>query len=381
MVKSFSSGEPLAVLRAGHILPTLPVHILARHIFARHILAGLIVMVAGCGEDLHAVPGTQLDPAAITPPPEIVFAPEGARAPRNERRLFIPAFVDDPEYARGERVPSRRVVYRVSLRVPRNLGGGHSRIPPLHAELYIDVSQDRLRARFVGPGWPLPDGSEVRIRRNQPGVYVFDGAGGRPLGPGQLARWFEGGRLRREASLRVSSPPENEQIGPGALVCRFIAEWSHTSPDALERRCGAGGTPPSFRVGLWRATRTADVYVELPRTALRADHEDAPLPPAAETGRTFLAFAQFARLRTVRGARGEPEDDAPERGVVIMNTSEARMVVTIGGTPVGWIDAGAEYHFEDVEPGSYAIGAMRPLGLQTAQKRTRTVPGRVRLPR
>lgn len=348
---------------------------------AGYILAGLLLCLAGCGEDLHAVPGTELDPAAITPPPEVVFAPSEARESESAGRVFIPAFVDDPEYARGERVPSRRVVYRVTLRVPRNLGGGHSRIPALHAELYIDVSKDRLRARFVGPGWPLPDGSEVRIRRDQPGVYVFDGAGGRPLGPGQLAQWFEGGRLRREASLRVSTPPEEEQVGPGTLVCRFIAEWSHTSPDALERRCGVGGTPPSFRVGLWRATRTADVYVELPRTALRADHENPPVPPAAETARTFLAPGQYVRLRTVRGARGEPDEDAPAHGVVILNTGQARMVVTVGGTPVGWIDAGAEYHFEHVAPGSYAIGAMRPLGLQTAQKRTRVVPGRVRLPR
>lgn len=343
-------------------------------------MVSLCVALVGCGEDLQAAPGTELDPPAITPPPEVVFAPSGQHEPQ-QARAFVPAFVDDPDYAQGERVPARRVVYRVNLRVPRNLGNGHARIPALHAELYIDVSQDRLRARFVGPGWPLPDGAEVRIRRDQPGVYVFDGAGGRPLGPGQLALWFEGGRLRREASLRVSAPPEDEQVGPGALVCRFIAEWSHTSPDALLRRCGDGGTPPSFRVGLWRAFRTADVYVELPRPALRADHENPPSRPAAETARAFLSPAQFERLHPVRGSRAEPEEDAPERGVVIMNTGDARMVVTVGGTPIGWIDAGAEYHFEHIERGSYAIGAMRPLGLQTAQKRTRVVPGRVRLPR
>ena len=64
-----------------------------------------------------------------------------------------------------------------------------------------------------------------------------------------------------------------------------------------------------------------------------------------------------------------------------MNTGESRMVVTLAGTPIGWIDAGAEYHFEHLEAGSYAIGAMRPLGLQLAQKRVRTVPSRIRLPR
>ena len=311
---------------------------------------------------------------------EVVYAPQPRVGVQPAFRAN-PAFVEDPDYAQGERVSSRRVVYRVSLRVPLNLGYGHTTIRPPTAELYIDVSTDRLRARFIGTGWPVEDGAEVRIRRDQPGVYIFDGSGGRPLGPGQLAQWFEGGPLRREASLRVALPPADEQVGPGPLICRLIAEWSQTSPDTLERRCGDGGTPPSFRVGLWRANRTADVGLLLPRTALRADEENPPNPMDDEIGREFLTSALFSRLRSIRGARGVPADDAPERGLVIINTSSARMIVTIGGTPVGWVDAHREFHFEHVARGSFPVGAMRPLGLQTAQKRPRVVPGRYRLPR
>ncbi len=57
------------------------------------------------------------------------------------------------------------------------------------------------------------------------------------------------------------------------------------------------------------------------------------------------------------------------------------MIVTIGGTPVAWIESGASAHLVGIPRGSYPVGAMRPLGLQIAQKRPRVVPGSVRLPR
>ncbi|MEM6959509.1 MAG: hypothetical protein AAF645_27745 [Myxococcota bacterium] len=321
-----------------------------------------------------------LEPAQVETPVEAVYAPQPREASAPERWRVIPAFREDPDYAQGPEVEARRVVYRVTLRVPRNLGAGHASIPPLSAELVFDVSALRLRARFVGPGWPVADGSEVRIRRDEPGTYVFDGEGGRPLGPGQLAQWFEGGSLRRDASLRVSSPREGADVGPGDLLCRFIAEWSRTSPSALERRCGEGGTPPSFRVGLWRAVRTADVPMTLPRAALRADHFGPPAPMAFSEAQLFLTEAQLMRLRRLRGIRQEASEGAPTSGFVVENRSRARMIVTIGGTPTAWINVGETLAIP-VPNGAYPIGAMRPLGLQTAQKRARVAPDLVRLPR
>ncbi len=335
--------------------------------------------LGGCSEE--SLPTGELQPAVETPSPEVVYAPRAEVAEDQMPPTIQPAFVDDLEYVEEGTVEARRVVYRVSLRVPRNLGNGHAGVAMPAAELDIDVSWDRLRARFVGTGWPVPAGSEVRIRRDQPGAYVFDDQGGRPLGPGQLAQWFEGGRLRRSASLRISSPADEEQVGPGNLVCRFIAEWSHTPPDALVRRCGEGGTPPSFRVGLWRARRTADVGVLLPKRALRADHGAAPELPARESGRAFLSPTMFARLRRLRGHRAEEQEGAPVAGMEVENRSPARIVVTVGGTPIGFVDSGERLLFPHLRPGAYAVGAMRPFGLQVAQKRARSVPSRVRLPR
>ncbi|MEM1415550.1 MAG: hypothetical protein AAGH15_11645, partial [Myxococcota bacterium] len=229
----------------------------------------LLLVAAACD-------GEELRPPAVSPPPTMpgdpppVYDPQPPEAPPPARRI-VEAFRYDREYARDRPVAARRMVYRVTLGVPKSLGGGHDSIARPAAELAIDVSENRLRARFQGGAWPVPEGSEVRLRADAPGSYVFDDEGGRPFAPGQLANWFEGGPLRFSPRLYVRSP--EAQSGPGRLICRLLAEWVNGSPDVVGRRCGRGGSPPFFRVGLWRAERTADVAVSLPARMLRADHE------------------------------------------------------------------------------------------------------------
>lgn len=330
----------------------------------------------------RAEPLPELPPPA---PERVILEALPAPAPEHTWRLN-PAFVDDPDYASNAAEPARRIVYRMSLVVPKSLGSGSSLVAGPTAELYVDVARDRLRARFGGNGWPIHAGSEVRMRRDEPGVYLVDGDGGRPLGPGQMSQWFEGGRPRSSPSFRITPPPPSEQIGPGDLICRLIAEWTHTSPDSLARRCGEGGSPPSFRVGLWRAERTADVGVQLPRSQLRADHMDPPgaIPPSAT--RAFLTPAMMSRFEPGRERRGvEPDPstqgEAPAEGLLVENRGPTRTVVTVEGTPIGWVEAGATAHFVGLRPGMYEVGGMRPFGLQSARVRLVRVPGRVALPR
>ncbi|MCB9615139.1 MAG: hypothetical protein H6722_22090 [Sandaracinus sp.] len=328
------------------------------------------------------------EPLPELPPPE----PSQVVAdslPEQEPELtwhLTPAFADDPDYASTAAEPARRIVYRMSLIVPRSLGSGSPEVAGPTAELYIDVARDRLRARFGGNGWPVHAGSEVRLRRDEPGVYLLDGEGGRPLGPGQLAQWFEGGRPRSSPGLRIATPATNEQSGPGDLICRLIAEWTNNSPDSLARRCGEGGSPPSFRVGLWRGERTADVGVELPRSQLRADHVDPPRPVAPADSRAFLPPAMMARFPPRRERRNvEPDPstngEAPGEGLLVENRGPTRTLVTIDGTPIGWVDAGVTAHYVGLRPGMYEVGGVRPFGLQAARVRPVRVPGRVRLPR
>ena len=355
---------------------------------------------AGCGDNepssvSRAPPseeeGTGLPESFPPVPPEMVYAPDERPTAREtwDAPRTVAAFAFDRAWAGEEEVPARRIVYRVRLRVPRSLGEGHPAVRQPAAELHVDVSRDRLRARFVGVGWPVPEGSEIRIRADEPGAYVFDGRGGRPLGPGQMAQWFEGGRPKGAPSYRVEPPPTDEQSGPGELLCRFIAEWTAEGPSVVARRCGAGGASPSFRVGLWRAIRTADVRVTLPRRALRADHLDPPSPAveghAWQSFLTEASFEQLAPRRPLRpkrrGSSDEVTEDDPEHGLVVVNRGSTRIIVTVRGTPIGWVDAGVEAHFEVMRPGSYAIGALRPLGFLAAIRRPFTVPGRAVLPR
>jgi len=350
------------------------------------IVVALAVLV-GCGdcdrrEGLRPPiqpPEAELEPFEVAP--EDVYRPVTPSAPSASDRRFVEAFTEDTDYAGHQPESARRLVYRASLRVPVSLGVAPDWLPKPSGELYIDVSRDRLRARFVGNGWPVDPGSEVRLRRDEPGVYVFDGEGGRPLGPGQLAQWFEGGRLRFQPSLRVRPPPPSEQSGPGDLVCRLIAEWTNTPPDEQMRRCGAGGSPPDFRVGLWRAERTADVAVRLPRSALRADHVDPPRPIPNPASRAILAPETMARIERIRGPLQPPAEDAPAEGLQVLNRGRSRMLVTVQGTPIGWLDRGARAHFVGLAPGTYRVGAMRPFGLQSAGGQATVVPGRLVLPR
>ncbi len=278
---------------------------------------------------------------------------------------------------------ARRFVYRVRMIVPGGLGDPDDRIARPSPELFIDVSRDRLRARFAGSGWPVPAGSEVRLRRDRPGAYLFDPHGGRPLEPGALAEWFEGGEVtRRGPPLRVlaslgprGAPLSTDQDMPGELLCAFLAEWSGERWDNVGRRCERGA-PALFRVGFWRAEQTAGVPVELPRSALRADEVGAPgyIPP--QDSRALLEPAALGRIEPSGPVPPEAaREDPPAEGLRVRNESATRAIVTVQGVAIGWLDAGATAYFVGLRPGMYEVGAIRPLGAVVQRGRPVPVPG------
>lgn len=309
-------------------------------------------------------------PPGTPPPPPVVASPH-----------------PDPEWANDLPVDARRFVYRVRLSLPSTLGSTDDVALPA-AELYLDVAHDRLRARFVGPGWAVQEGSEVRLRRDYPGVYLFDGLGGRPLVPGELALWFEGGRVsRRGPALRVvpfpapRRPAAQQEGAPGELVCALLAELSSEPWEAHMRRCERGA-PAMFRIGYWRAEQTAGVPVELPRRGLRADEQDPPTPIAAETSRAFLEPGALARIATRRIRRSDDAPSPPDEtltGLRVQNESPTRALVLAQGVLIGWVDSGAAAEFVGLSRGSYEVSAIRPLGAIVARARDATVPGSVRL--
>jgi hypothetical protein len=326
------------------------------------------------------------DPDTPAPP---AIADEGGLTRSRDVRDRRPAPVEaaahgDAEYGTDAPVIARRYVYGVRMAVPAGLGSGGEGVTVPSAELYVDVSHERLRARFVGRGWPVAAGSEVRLRRDRPGVYVFDGVGGRPLAPGELASWFEGGRVsRRGPPLRVipnwglprrqRQPAPNDEEEPGELMCALLAEWSGEPWDNAMRRC-EHGAPHLFRIGFWRAEQTAGVPVELVRSAMRADEQHPPGRIPDEPSRAFLEPEALSRL-PASTATAEPDPDAPAEGLRVRNESATRAIVAVDGVAIGWVDAGAEGWFVGLRPGNHAVGAIRPLGAVVQRGRPVQVPG------
>lgn len=299
-------------------------------------------------------------------------------------RTIVPAAARDLAYDTDEPLPVRRYVYRVRLAIPSALGDASDLATP-GAELYVDTSEERARARFVGQSWPVEAGAEVRLRGDSPGAYVFDGTGGRPLLPGELGEWFEGGERRPGPGLSVRRDPTTPSGERGGLVCALLAEWAGEDRDAVARRCD-GRAPISFRVGLWRAERTADLAIEVPRRSLRADEIEPPAPIAASSSRAFYEPSSLARIENavVRGEEIEAADpEAPGEGLLVVNESATRIVVTAQGVPVGWIAPRASGFFVGLRPGPLWVGALRPMGSIALRPRLVSVPARtvLRAPR
>ena len=324
-------------------------------------------------------------------PPEVEGPPEAERVivPPDRRAggvgvshsRVVPSAVFDDAYASSATVRARRVVYRVTLRLPGLIGVAHPSIPTPRAELVVDVTEDRIRARFAGTGWPLFSEAEVRIRSDFPGSYVFDHHGGRPLSSGRLRTWFIGdpnGEGTTTTRVRPASP--EEQVGAGLLICRLLAEWSGQSPPSLLRRCGGGGAPEEFAVGMWVGRRTADVSIPLPRAALRADHVRHPTSePRRPSQQLFMSQALIRRIEPYRpllvGLGAEASSS-----LMLENSESTRLIVAIEGVPLAWLPPGGQLEVRGISPGVYRFAAIQPMGSLALRYRLATVPGLLRVP-
>src|SRR5690606_13339729 len=164
---------------------------------------------------------------------------------------------------------------------------------------------------------------------------------------------------------------------PGGLICALLAEWTGESRESVYRRCD-GRAPLGFRVGFWRAERTADLPVELPRSALRADETAPPAAVPNSHSRAVPEPRALGRLPAMERPppAGAAEEGGPSEGLEFVNQSEARVVVTVEGVAVGWVDAGTSGLFVGLRPGSYRVAALRPMGAVVIRPRVVVVPGR-----
>jgi hypothetical protein len=283
------------------------------------------------------------------------------------------AVMSDEVEASDDEVFVSRLVYRLRFEVPPAMRDKRGVISAPAGELQLDVSMNRLRARLLGPGWPVDEGAEIRLRADLPGAYLFDGAGGRSLGGGQLASWFEGrasGAAQTRVAVRREYGRPSERPVPGDMVCALIAEWGGYSRASLDYRCNEEFLPPGFRVGPWVGELTAVVPMELPRRALRADETDPPPAIAARPARALLDPEAVGKLIPSR-----PSDEAGPAALTIDNHTDTRAIVVVQGVAVGWINAGERLRIEGFAPGDYRVGAIRPLGILRMPVRLVRIPG------
>lgn len=346
------------------------------------------LMCAACSTEACSTeasrPSRRRDPA---PPPPSPIADAGAwgrqvGALQGPAQALAPsalpleartAVMSDEAEASAEPVFVSRLVYRVRFVVPPMFRDRRAVVEAPAGELQLDVSMTRMRARFAGPGWPVDEGTEIRLRSGLPGAYLFDGRGGRSLGAGQLAAWFEGrelGKAKTRVAVRREYKPRAERPMPGELVCALLAEWSNQPRRSLAYRCDAESLPPGFRIGPWTGELTAVVPMELPRRALRADEVD---PPAHIPPRRARALLEADAVKKLEPSR--PVDEPGPGALVVENQTNTRAIVIAQGAAVGWVESGERLRVEGFTPGWYRIGAIRPLGVLRMPPRLFRVPG------
>ncbi len=331
-------------------------------------------------------------PAARRPVPEPpprtdapAYAPRGDGPGRGSAWRVLSGVQRDDLYDSDEPIRVVRLVYQVTLQIPAALGTPPRTFRRPRMELIVEATEERLRAYFKGPGWPVPDGAEVRLRHDLGGTYAFDERGGRPLSPGVLSEWFQGGPLGDHRPAVGIRPAFEPGYAPGALACGLIAEWGGEARAGFVRRCQDRGGPIRFRVGPWLGERTAELMVQMPRRALRADHEDPPDPLPSASGVPLLSPSQLRRLPPGRGKRNsaplESRGPAPESGLVVRNPLAVRVVVTANGAPVGWVGPEEEVGLPGLADGLFNVAAMRPLGSLGWSPHLVRVPARIELVR
>ncbi|HET6337658.1 MAG TPA: hypothetical protein VFG30_30740 [Polyangiales bacterium] len=362
-----------------------------------------LLLVAACGDNSRPPVQRSLSPAATSQPE----AAEDERAPSwatevgkslsqgwklGAANRVTPATVSDRQFDSLDPVTVRRLVYRATIDLPQGLRAPHSRdVLPSPSELHLDVAVDRLRGRFVGPSWPVDDGSELRMRADVPGVYLFDGAGGRPLAPGHLASWFNGDEgeqfPRQPVVLRPDPGPSAE--GPSELVCALIAEWTAQPRQALENSCENGTIIQKFKFGVWSFDLTAIVPMTMPRAQLRADSVGLPKPLSNFRLRHLLETRDIERLAPIvirpaannnnsnQAAALAPIDAGPPGSGVLRaeNRGSTRMLLVVQGVPLAWLQPRAATEFSGFTPGYYRVGAVRAYAQNALTPNPMVIPG------
>ena len=214
----------------------------------------------------------------------------------------------------------------------------------------------------------------MRVRRGSPGTYVFDAQGGRHVGPGELSGWFVGEPVGRDPFIRVRGP-RTPAVGPAPMICRLLAEWGNSTYSSISGRC-RDGAPPWFRVGMWFGTLSADVTMDLPESALRADEREPPARVDPVEGRVMLSEVMRLRLWPATTPTYDPGPLPEEHGTLtVENQTTRKMIIVVDAVPVAWVEGGATFEVPQLPVGEHWVGAQYPFGHRAIAPIQVQVPG------
>lgn len=337
------------------------------------VAVGTLVASACSSSPAHP-PQSSAEPVvsqADVPPPQ-AYSPTQT-APSATSYSIIATDIDRA-YDSDEMIDARRIVYRVSFVVPRSMqpegGGDDSRVS---TELHLDVSADRLRAKFNGTGWPFRSPTEIRLRADHSGAYVFDSKGGHPHGPRQLRSWFDGGASRHNPRFRWRFARERPPPGPIHLACSLFAELAGLG-DAGALGCSSVA-PELVRIGPWLIEKTADLPIRAKRRALRGDSREPPRPPGLSGSESFAAWTDQVSVVALAPTLRSP--DAAGREIRLGNDKPYTQILLLDGVTIGWVGAGENValRFKDdaiaglPKTHTFLLGGISPTGTTGARPR------------
>ncbi|MGC4067712.1 MAG: hypothetical protein QM784_24295 [Polyangiaceae bacterium] len=287
----------------------------------------------------------------------------------------------------------------------------------MHIEL---AAAGRMRAVFLGQGYPWPEGTEIRARADKMGqVLVWpDAKSYRNIVPGALRALFAERRLDLGPLFtpKVTNLPPGQWLSlpttrtilttpvaeiqldqasvPGAglgaaLLCRFLVELAGVEPDAHlcsgellplhAQLTNAPGGKLGFHVtAIGKKQDSTLASVQVPPENARFQPTGVPAPPNGTLARSLLTS-----LRTRSASVGSTPNPAamlqPSSGLVAINRALSLRALLIDGVTVAWVPPGSEVSIPDLRNGIYSIAWRDFFGTYVEPPHNVALPARIAL--